>query len=171
MRRRCDRTSDASIATTIHSGGRRCRGSTVALAMARAQFVCVACLVGLSVGCGGQADPFDRVPVEGTVTIDGAPLSRGTIRFIPDESTTGPKVALPVVDGSFRGDRMVGPVAGGHRIEVEPDESDEFPHDGEEVLEQLVEEGKRRRGARAKSPWSTTHTFAAGEPHEAHFDF
>ena len=171
MRRRCDRSSRGSVPTAIHSGKRRERSLNAALAMAKSRMFCVACLVGLSVGCGGKTDPFDRIPVAGTVTIDGAPLSRGTIRFIPEESTPGPKVALPVVDGSFRGDRTVGPVAGRHRVEVEPDESDEFPHDGEEVLEQLAKEGKRRRAARTKPRPSTTHMFVAGELNEADFDF
>lgn len=143
--------------------------------MAKSLPVVVACLVGPVGGCGGEADPFDRVPVEGTVSLDGAPLSRGTIRFIPEGSTVGPKVALPVADGSFRGDRTVGPVAGRHRVEVEPDESEEFPHDGEERLAQFADAAKsgkrRRRPATTSSRPSTTHTFVADETNQAHFDF
>jgi hypothetical protein len=40
-----------------------------------------ACLI---VGCGGkEKDPLGRLPVSGTVTLDGAPLGNGTVRFEP----------------------------------------------------------------------------------------
>ena len=164
MRTRTDRTGRGLSARGRRPADRPCR---IAAAF---RLLLAASLIGMLTGCGGETDPFERVPVEGVVTVDGSPLSRGTIRFIPEGTTEGPKVALPVVDGSFSGDRSVGPVAGKHQVVVEPEESDEFPHDGEEVLEQLAEEGRRRRAPAAKSPPSTPHTFVAGETNEVRFD-
>jgi hypothetical protein len=37
----------------------------------------------LSVGCGGGTDPLGRQAVFGEVTLNGAPLANGTIRFEP----------------------------------------------------------------------------------------
>ena len=123
-------------------------------------------------GCGGPADPFERVAVEGTVTVDGEPLGRGMIRLTPIAPTAGPKVALPVVDGRFAGDATVGPVAGRHRVVVELDESDEFPHDGEEVLEGLRAQPASRRSRRtADAPPELTHTFTAEGVNRCDFAF
>lgn len=46
-------------------------------------FTIVATLTGLSLGCGGTANPLGRQAVSGAVTLDGAPVSNGTIRFEP----------------------------------------------------------------------------------------
>lgn len=141
----------------------------VGVAPAGRSWVLLACLV---VGCGGSTDPFERVAVEGTVTIGGEPLGRGMIRLTPIAPTEGPKVSLPVVDGRFAGDATVGPVAGRHRVAVEVDESDEFPHDGEEVLEELGRQpAPRRSPRRAEPPAELTHTFTAEDVNLCDFAF
>ena len=42
------------------------------------------CLV-LAAGCSGQADRIQLVPVDGTVTYQGKPLSGATVTFAPDK--------------------------------------------------------------------------------------
>ncbi|MEX0820469.1 MAG: hypothetical protein WD070_12785 [Pirellulaceae bacterium] len=126
-------------------------------------------------GCGGGDDPFERVAVEGTVTVDGQPLDRGTIRFIPTATTPGPKTTLNIRDGQFEGDSANGPVPGTHRIEIEPDVSDNFPHDGEEVLEKLHAERTRPERPKRLVPvdrqmTELMHTFAADELNRCEFE-
>ena len=56
--------------------------------MARLMFICIAVL--LLPGCGG--DGFDRIPVAGTVTLDGEPIDGAAVTFIPTtqgEALTG----------------------------------------------------------------------------------
>lgn len=125
-------------------------------------------LVSLVIGCGGRRDPFERVAVEGTVTVDGQPLDRGTIRFVPTATTSGPKTTLNIRDGQFTGDTASGPVAGAHRVEIEPDVSDRFPHDGEEVLEKMHMDRPRPERPTRLVPYDRqraelTHTFVADE--------
>ena len=76
-----------------------------------------AAFVGVNGGCGDGRP--DRVPVSGTVLIDGQPLKHGYVRFVP----TGARASGGEVDGSGRfsltcfepGD---GAVLGTHRVEV-----------------------------------------------------
>ncbi|NDC54528.1 MAG: hypothetical protein EBZ74_09630 [Planctomycetia bacterium] len=55
----------------------------------------------LIVGCGPQG--VARYDVEGTVTFDGKPLPRGTIRFEADatKGNSGPVGIAAIVDGSY----------------------------------------------------------------------
>lgn len=71
-------------------------------------------LVGLvaMLGCGPQSS-FERVPLEGTATLDGQPFS-GSISLRPQPGTTGPVASAPVVDGTFAFDERTGPVSGPH---------------------------------------------------------
>ncbi len=122
----------------------------------------------LVIGCGGRRDPFERVAVEGTVTVDGQPLDRGMIRFIPNATTLGPKTTLNICDAQFTGDTACGPVAGAHRVAIEPDVSDRFPHDGEGVLEKLHTDRPRPERPTRLVPYDRqrvelNHTFVADE--------
>jgi hypothetical protein len=76
----------------------------------------VGCLLALLSGCSG-GDP-DRVAVAGQVQVDGAPLPRGTVQFIPDAGTPGPAVVAEVVAGRFELPRDQGPITGDYQIEV-----------------------------------------------------
>ena len=79
----------------------------VALAMA-CSFAGLAC--GAISGCGG-GDEFDVVPISGTVTCNGDPLSAGHVQFMPSSgaasegggSTIAGKMATAVIqaDGSY----------------------------------------------------------------------
>lgn len=77
------------------------------------------CLCGLTfTGCG-SSDGFARVPVKGSVTVDGKPLAEGVIRFIPDKGLQGQTVQAVVQNGEYALDDRSGPVAGKHRVEIE----------------------------------------------------
>lgn len=75
------------------------------------------CLLLLFAGCGDGRP--QRVPVSGLVLIDGAPVTHGTIRFIPNNARAS--VGNLGSDGHFTltcFDGLDGAVLGSHRIEV-----------------------------------------------------
>jgi len=97
------------------------RGITAALRCCFALVVCVFALV-VIVGCNQGPQ---RVPVSGKVVIDGVPLAKGTIRFVPKSGR--PASSLIAADGSFRvamkslsagGGEEIGLVPGSYRIAV-----------------------------------------------------
>ncbi|MEZ6057268.1 MAG: hypothetical protein R3C01_11245 [Planctomycetaceae bacterium] len=59
-------------------------------------------MMSLIVGCGGGApdDAPDRFTVTGTVQLDGAPLAKGSILFLPEGGTGRPDGA-EIVDGKY----------------------------------------------------------------------
>ena len=65
-------------------------------------------------GCGGES--LDRVPVSGTVTLDGSPLPSGSIRFHPlgDGQSAGGSIEA----GAFSIPQADGPAPGEYRVEV-----------------------------------------------------
>jgi hypothetical protein len=52
------------------------------------------------------------------VTLDGAPLSEGTITFFPSGATRGPAAGGAIVDGRYDIPAAEGPVVGTNRIEI-----------------------------------------------------
>jgi hypothetical protein len=80
------------------------------------QITSVASLLTLLSGCSG-GDPY-RVAVAGHVQVDGTPLPRGTVQFVPDAGTPGPAVVAEVVAGKFELAREQGPITGDYQIEV-----------------------------------------------------
>lgn len=59
--------------------------------------LCIACCFILLFGCGKKSD---RGTVAGTVTLDGAPLKSGIIRFMPIDGATATADAA-ISDGKF----------------------------------------------------------------------
>ena len=55
-------------------------------------------IVLLLIGCGQQGD---RQRLEGTVTLDGAPLAEGQITFLPQSGTKGPTAGGQIAEGYF----------------------------------------------------------------------
>ncbi|MCC6493451.1 MAG: carboxypeptidase regulatory-like domain-containing protein [Pirellulales bacterium] len=49
------------------------------------------------VGCGGMYDST----VKGVVKLDGAPLPRGTIKYVPDSGAGAPAYSIIAADGSY----------------------------------------------------------------------
>ncbi len=68
-------------------------------------------------GCGGS-DQIQRAAVEGTVMVDGQPLTEGTITFLPEQSTKGTLARGTIKDGKYQLSATEGPVVGNHRVEI-----------------------------------------------------
>jgi hypothetical protein len=63
-------------------------------------------------GCGrGQAG---RVPVKGTVTYEGQPVTWGSIALRPAPGTTGPAAGTDIIDGKFAIPANAGPATGSY---------------------------------------------------------
>lgn len=76
-------------------------------------------------GCGGSGDQLQLAPVSGMVTVNGQPLTVGTVYLIPDGSkgTKGP-LALGRLDDKGRfelrsAEERRGAVVGFHKVRVE----------------------------------------------------
>jgi hypothetical protein len=68
-------------------------------------------------GCG-SSDGLTRVVVEGNVKLNGSPVEKGQIRFIPQIGTKGPVYLQDIVDGKYVCDRAGGVPVGQHRVEI-----------------------------------------------------
>lgn len=55
----------------------------------------------LVAGCGATGDGLARVPVRGTVTLDGKPIANGSIQFVPESAGTATEVGATIKDGGF----------------------------------------------------------------------
>ena len=86
----------------------------------------VATAAALAAGCGGSDGP-SRIPISGTVTVDGAPLPAGTVTLVPVDDTPGGKVAGAIADGQYAVPPSVGPVPGTYRVEIVAESPDEPP--------------------------------------------
>ncbi len=76
-------------------------------------------------GTGGKNQIPDLVPCQGTVTLDGNPLERGTIGFAPMEAGVGQSAAGQIKHGRFVMNTTVsspGVVIGKYRVRVESSE-------------------------------------------------
>ncbi len=70
--------------------------------------------------CGCSGGVFEnRQAVQGTVTLDGRPLSKALISFLPIGNTEGPKVSGVVQDGRFSIPAAKGPLPGEFQVKVE----------------------------------------------------
>lgn len=56
--------------------------------------------------------------MSGSVTLDGVPLSEGTITFFPSGTTKGPASGGAIVDGRYDIAAAEGPVVGTNRVEI-----------------------------------------------------
>jgi hypothetical protein len=70
-------------------------------------------------GCG-ESDFDDRQAVAGTVTLDGQPLAKALISFIPTGATLGPKASGVVIDGQYLIAADDGPCPGDFMVKIEP---------------------------------------------------
>lgn len=95
------------------------------------------------VGCDQPAEPFFRVAIDGTVSLDEQPLDSAVIRFIPTGSTSGPKTSFEVRQGRFVASRENGPPVGTHRVEVEAIDP-RWQHDDEEAVQRLTRSRTRK---------------------------
>jgi len=113
-------------------------------------------------GCSQQQVGFDRVAVQGSVTLGGKPLTAGTIRFVPAAGVAGPKVSLAVQEGQFKSDALNGPTLGLHRVEIELVESNVYAHDDEQVIDRLkAEQTSRIKNSRLPAIYNESSTLTA----------
>jgi hypothetical protein len=96
----------------------------------------------LALGGCGSGDGLSRVPVGGTVAVDGAPLRAGVVRFIPVGATKGPAAVATVKDGTFELREHEGPVVGTHRVEIEALNYLDFQLDNEQAFAARAASGK-----------------------------
>jgi hypothetical protein len=70
-------------------------------------------------GCGG-ASPDDRLPVQGTVTLDGQPMDGGVILFLPQGEGTDKRVKVggDIMKGKYAIKAGKGPNPGLCRVEI-----------------------------------------------------
>jgi len=69
-------------------------------------------------GCGGGSDGLDRQPVTGTVTLDGAPLETGTIRFLPESAEASTETSTTIEGGAYAFGKDTGPVPGTYKVSI-----------------------------------------------------
>lgn len=69
------------------------------------------------VGCGG-ADDLPREPVSGTVAVEGKPLSKGLITFLPSDSEVPTQGGGPIEEGKYAIPRDQGLVPGSYKIVI-----------------------------------------------------
>jgi hypothetical protein len=66
-------------------------------------------------GCGGGNE---RLPVDGSVTLDGQPISKGQIIFLPMDGTSSPTAGAIIEDGRFSVPAEKGLMKGKFRVEI-----------------------------------------------------
>jgi hypothetical protein len=98
-------------------------GRRVSGRMVMAASLCVAWGV---MGCGGAGDTLDRQPVTGTVTLDGAPLETGTIRFLPESAEAATETSTVIDAGAYAFDKATGPVPGTYKVSISSVKGDAF---------------------------------------------
>jgi hypothetical protein len=94
--------------------------------------VVVMAAAGILSGCGGGAtDPFERIDVTGTVTLDGQPLKYGEIYFkgerLNPDAPDVPQAQLPIRDGKFNSTRAYKPGRGKNTVTVTAYDGDPPP--------------------------------------------
>jgi hypothetical protein len=82
---------------------------------------CVPCCVGLLLislytGCSGR--PENRVTISGEVKLDGKPIERGVIQFLPMQGVEGPIANGEIVQGRYQMSGKTGPAIGWNRVEI-----------------------------------------------------
>jgi hypothetical protein len=77
----------------------------------------VSLAIALCLGCG-KGDGLTRSSVEGKVSLDGAPVEKGSIAFSPIGGTKGPSVGGSIENGRYSLPAAKGPVAGKYRVEL-----------------------------------------------------
>ena len=77
-------------------------------------FPALACLT-ISAGCGKDSP---RRAIDGTVSLDGAPLAKGYISFRPEFGSPGPTAGAEIVDGKYSISTEGGTFAGKFRVEI-----------------------------------------------------
>ncbi len=83
------------------------------------QVLCALMVIGLAtcLGCGRSGDQYPRVPISGTVRLDGEPLLGGYLIFEPKDNQPTQSGGM-IKDGKFNVPREAGPVPGLYSVAV-----------------------------------------------------
>jgi len=82
---------------------------------------CLFILIVIAIGCDSSDPRGERVSVEGTVTLDGKPISAARILFMSEGGDAGTlKASGAIKDGVFSITKETGPVVGMNRVEIHP---------------------------------------------------
>ena len=81
-----------------------------------AGMICLLSIAASSSGCGRAS--IERAAISGTVTLDGQPLPRGQIRFIPTGESQGPSWSAWIKDGEYTTKGTKGVPVGNLRVEI-----------------------------------------------------
>lgn len=74
--------------------------------------------IGLAIGIWLTVrTPSDRAAIEGEVKLDGTPLERGTIVFVPEDKSKSP-VGVPITSGSYSIGAGSGPFIGANTVQI-----------------------------------------------------
>jgi len=92
--------------------------------MRRYSLLCVAAAVAIGVAGCGRANPRDRLPISGKVTLDGAPLDQGAIQFTPlaGKDTVGSGAVIK--DGKYETPALRGLPVGKYRVRINSAQAD-----------------------------------------------
>jgi hypothetical protein len=74
------------------------------------------CVLSCCIGCS-QAGP-ERASVAGAVLLDGQPLVKGSINFVPVEATAGRTAGATIENGRYRIDRAKGVTVGKNYVRI-----------------------------------------------------
>jgi len=77
-------------------------------------------------GCGGGSDGLDRQPITGSVTLDGAPLETGMIRFLPQSVEASTETSTTIDAGAYAFGKDTGPVPGTYKVLISSAKSEDF---------------------------------------------
>jgi hypothetical protein len=81
-----------------------------------AGMLCMLSIAASSGGCGRTS--IERAAISGKVTLDGQPLPRGQIRFIPTGENQGPSWSAWIKDGEYTTQGTKGVPVGDLRVEI-----------------------------------------------------
>lgn len=120
---------------------------------------CCSLVFGFS-GCGKQQSTVERIQVEGKVTLDGNPIEKGVITFIP--AGKGATAGAEIKSGQFKIPQDQGPSPGEYRVEI-----DSSVPTGKKILdtdgETMVDEFKNGVPPRFNRQTELTVTLKNGE--------
>ncbi len=89
-------------------------------------------------GCAGVADPLGRQAISGTVTLDGAPLKNGTIRFEPfGTQKLSTATGAIITGGSYSIQQSAGLPPGKYAVSISShgdDAANSLPADPQEAM-------------------------------------
>lgn len=72
----------------------------------------------LMLGVVGCSNGPRRAAVSGSVHVDGKPLERGVINFLPAQGSQGPGAGVAITDGQYELSAASGPIVGPCRVEI-----------------------------------------------------